>query len=879
MTQRQTTTVTGNVVEGDLLVAPTMSQGGGASPFAEWAEAVLRGPLEAVERGKAAQEASALAEQGERAAAGELLIDVANTLRTRGFEPAAVLLTERAAHEFAELAEHRERAGDLFLEVTRERLRAGLRDTSSSASKAAECLPPDRAWEAAGLLARARWPAIAPSDSAALDRAADLARNTEQEAEWVAARVELLLISGRSAEAAEAAEAARSRLPLAEGPRLDLELDALDALEQAQGSETSEAPWRQLLDWADDAARRWPGDTGRVWQRRGSALALRDQPEEAQRAFSRAITAWGRLPGHEDQVAEAFFASESVALLHGSFAPLVAGEARTLAAAMRGTRESAATVAEQLEFRGLRKRSGDHLREALAALLAAHNVHRRAGNLRGTLALAESLGELLMAANRPALATASFIEAGKGKQAEEAGRSARPADLAPLLRVNGARWERAATYRVVQKVGRSMPEELVAAWAPRMVEDVERGSPGGLGPDPAKQAVGALATCFLMIPDDLQTEVLELLRQCLTLDPWVSRAVADALSGVTRLALSDETMTLVRGLLHESKLGVVKSDFLAELLPEHPEAQTLLRDAARSGDTDALETLAMAGLIDDGELVERCAARVRPTVESSDYKETTENGVTTVSFGLLPDLAPLGILGRFVAPELRRRLVDSLLAGMQDERLPPTNRYPAGDALFNLVPALDRQEVERCAEILEQLASAPVRNEGPWKEFTEDDPLAVMRFSVPVPEEVRGAALRAFARLVAEHELDGERVSDSINAAFETGGDVAIAAAVDALSRHPKLSSPVPLERFVRHPEVRVRRAALKALWNADGRLPEGEALEALLFDVEPGVRYLLCLVAEEAGYPGAPILGRLSEDQDVCVRTYARTREEHLNS
>jgi len=189
------------------------------------------------------------------------------------------------------------------------------------------------------------------------------------------------------------------------------------------------------------------------------------------------------------------------------------------------------------------------------------------------------------------------------------------------------------------------------------------------------------------------------------------------------------------------------------------------------------------------------------------------------------------------------------------------------------VPALERVEAERCVEVLERLASAPVENRGPWQEFTEDDPLAPIRFSLPVPEEVRGSALSALAQLMAGHELDTKRVSDAVNAAFDTGGYVALAAALDALSRHPDLSAPVPLERLLEHPESRVRRAALKAMWSGKRHLPEGEALELVLADREAGVRHLLCLLAEEAGPAGTPVLERLWGDQDAWVRTYARTR------
>jgi HEAT repeat protein len=148
---------------------------------------------------------------------------------------------------------------------------------------------------------------------------------------------------------------------------------------------------------------------------------------------------------------------------------------------------------------------------------------------------------------------------------------------------------------------------------------------------------------------------------------------------------------------------------------------------------------------------------------------------------------------------------------------------------------------------------------------------------MPPPEELRAAALTALAELVRCHGLDSSWVMEAVKAALVTGGDIVIAAAFDALARHPDLAAPVPLESALRHPDVRVRRAAMKANWARMATLPTGRELERLLSDPEPGVRNLLAELAAELGHEGSHVISRLVDDADAWVRAWARKLQSRL--
>ncbi len=303
---------------------------------------------------------------------------------------------------------------------------------------------------------------------------------------------------------------------------------------------------------------------------------------------------------------------------------------------------------------------------------------------------------------------------------------------------------------------------------------------------------------------------------------------------------------------------------------------SLVREAAREGHVDALEALAAADLIDEGELVAQCSSAIVAATASPQRVHQSDQGVSTVSVGMYVTLSHLGLFGRFASPDARHSLLEWLLESLLDSELPSVNRTQAAEALFNFVPGLDRDEAERCIGALRLLASSTV-DRSSLEDFASNNPLAAIRFEMPPPEELRAAALAALAELVRYHGLDSSSVMEAVKAALITGGDIVIAAAFDALARHPDLVAPVPLESALSHPDVRVRRAAMKASWARTTTLPTEGELERLLSDPEPGVRNLLAVLAAELGHEGSHVIDRLADDADAWVRAWARKLQSGL--
>src|SRR4051812_12200931 len=121
----------------------------------------------------------------------------------------------------------------------------------------------------------------------------------------VAQLVEQLLFDNRPKEALDEARETRDE-PLGSGPRLLVELDALEALERSFGSTSAEPAWDRLLAWASQEN---PETSAVVWQRRGATLARRDDPANAQQAYFKAAQLW-RSAESEAGVRDAYFSAQ-----------------------------------------------------------------------------------------------------------------------------------------------------------------------------------------------------------------------------------------------------------------------------------------------------------------------------------------------------------------------------------------------------------------------------------------------------------------------------------------------------------------------------------------------------------------------------------------
>ena len=280
--------------------------------WTEQTDAALSGPLRVCGQHEAAAEALAAVQRRDWPAAADRYEQLADAVRVR-FPSVADALLLRAARAADELGD-RPRAARLYLVVSSAAARRGDSVADFAAFRASWLLPEDERWRAHAAMARAAWPEQ-PEDN--IDALVAFARgcgeNLEDLEEWTSSAVAALAAQGDWATAKELAERAILQLgPIrGPGPRLELELDLLDA--SAALGEDIEYRLRKLA--LSDVGRQ--AETGgQIAARWGCAEARRGRLDEACAHFREAAARWRDVPG-EDEIAEAVFSQYSARQLLG----------------------------------------------------------------------------------------------------------------------------------------------------------------------------------------------------------------------------------------------------------------------------------------------------------------------------------------------------------------------------------------------------------------------------------------------------------------------------------------------------------------------------------------------------------------------------------
>ena len=666
----------------------------------------------------------------------------------------------------------------------------------------------------------------------------------------------------------ERAASIRSRRPLESGYRISLELDALDAREEVEGSPAAEADWEQLCAWAEEQAEVEPVLVARIWQRRGVVLAVREDLSAARSAFLRAAEIWSLVEGHEDQIAEAFFAEQAIGQMAGKLNP-IGSELRPIAASLRGSFETASARADRLEQHGLDHRVAGKLFEARRAFWLAYAEHRRAGNLRGQFAAMEHIADLYDEAGRPVEAVAGYVSSARDDKAGRAARNARPAeDVLPVLTFGTPKWERAASFAVVAAVGRRLSDQAVAPLAPALLAEAEKQPTSLISPQPALRARQALAAIALSLPDEQRARGLDLLRG-LALGGYIgtARPAAEALILLTNAGRSDETATVTEAFLADSGISGVSSIWVGGRLTDDAEARKEVRVAALAGRADALEAAAVADLpATDPELAESCRRYTEDVISVRTVQiEETQRSVSIVSF------EGAGVIARSCSSELRRGFVSRMLEIAASTEDPEANRASAARALFNVALALTPDEVPAVVDALLPLALGEY-SESEWEggPSREEDPFVRFDLSFGTKGPLRSAALEALGALAGRLDDVDARFEIAVRDALWSGDDELVAAAYEALARATYLEPPVPLEPAFTSRAQQVRLGALRC-WFARGRdVPSGVLLDRLLGDGIVMVRLVLLSLVAEIGPAGRDVLERLLADEDAYVRALA---------
>jgi hypothetical protein len=850
-----------------LTIAPQQTVLGARGPNVRgWTEALVRGPLARLGLADRAQAAAALVEARDHARAAVEFEALAEELRAAEYGPAADEYLARAASAYAD-GQQSEAAYRIYAGLARGSLGDGEMTALVRARQAREVAPPERVWEAEALLARASWPEQGPGDEAALRSAWECSRGEAGEAEWASALVELLLLNGKSSEALEVAREARGRLPLDAGERLDLELDYLDLLEQEEGDGAAEPEWKGMIDWATDLRARPLDATARIWQRRGVALARREDGEGARRAFTQAVETWGREPGYEDQMAEAYFSSLTAVNALGD-PTAIFDEARPLAVEMRGANQTATALVERLERRGLRYLLNGKHPDAFRALATAHNLARKAGNLSDFFRVTEELGDALAAAQYPVQALSAYVAAGAAKKASELADEMTVDALSEVVELASPRWQRTAAWCAIASAGRLVSDPVAATLIRQALDEIERDAPTGFPPNPTFYAADALGNLVCAAPEAERPRALELLRERLFANAGDPKHLADPLVTAMVVGFGGEE-SLVDAFLDENLHARIEPSLVGELAAERDELRERLAQAARGGHHAALDALAFGDLLgDDAELMEGASERVARVASSPNKEVTSEGGVQTVEVGIGASYAVEGLLARRLSPELRESLTEKLLSILADPQLPIMMRAGAVDGLHKLAPALPKGQVKTVAEALHQAA---VNEHVPqdFERLGEGDLLARFKISMAPPEALRSGAVQALAVLAKYQPQFRPLLGEVVPAALSSPVEALVVAGLYAVRQHPDFDVGVPLQAFGLKPSATMRIAAYGVALASEPDASRG-ILAAMARDADPRVRR--AAIKASADYEiDTDTIAALTEDPDCFNRALAR--------
>lgn len=848
------------VRHGTALTAPTAALAADVTSGA--AQALLEGPLERAGQRENARRAGELLRAGNPHRAAALLAEVANALDAHPVEAIATEYRRQAAEAY-EQAGDKDRAIRLTVRVADADVARVSERVTSLVWRLERLLPAERRWLALGLQALE---ALFDQPEAAIEQLASVLDSVDEEEralEWRARLVEMLVLRERFEEAVAAAEPLAGA-ELRSGARLRLELDRLEALDRLGRDDGGRAA---VIAWAAEVAGEDPESAAIVHQRCGVACARADDPDGAADSFMRAAGLWSRVAGAEDQVTEAYFAAQTAALTQAQLRPEGA-ELRALAAALRGSAQTAATRAEAHEAAAMHARIIEQLPTALRRFWAALVEHHRAGNFRGVLFEAEMLGELYAKADEPAEAVRLYILAGREERAAQAARDVPPDELRSVLRIEGGRWERAAGLAALSAVGRRLPHDLVAEIGPRVTELAKDIPSSIVSPQPAHRAKEALAALVLSMPAEQQSDGLAVLRANLgTGLPDVQRAVAEALVLATNAGVTDATRELVESFLAEPALSGVSILWVAERIADDTATYARVEEAAAAGQAHALEAIAAADIAITNERVraalESAVAAVveRPIVEEHETQRTVH----------LVSLEGAGISGRHVPDPLRERLLRFLLDIVTDDEQPEMNRFSAANAIHNVAPALSTRLADEAIDALLPLARGDYAG-SPLDAPADRRPLRRSPFTFGEAGTLRPAALQALGPLLDVASARHPDIEPALRAAFADGGAGLLEAAFNLLAHTDAETPPIALSIALEDESARVRLAALRWWQARDRGLPDEAAVARARVDENPNVRLVLVRLATTDADRGPPILRAIAdEDEDAYVRMFAR--------
>jgi hypothetical protein len=698
---------------------------------AEALESMVRGPLQVLGLSTELAEAEAAEEAGEAAQAAEKWVGLAEALAGRLPAPFSWPAFERAAGILRNSGKAAA-AIAIYKRLARERLE--LDDPAADFDlQRAMTYGAGGDFEFAMLATRASLPERGIEVLSSLRELLKEASNAAERREAAVWLSDALLLYGYWKEAVKVADKVALRL-LNSPEKRALLADRCDAAGEL--GEDTEADWERLLDAAEAAG---PVPYGLCLQRRGVYLTRHGRVGDAQANFRLAAEVWAKVPGAEEQAAEALISVETCAEVNGRRPAALPFGSRVAAGLIRGQVQTPAVRAERLMSLGAAYLANMRYPDAIKHLTLALIVERRAGDLFGIRRTLQLVARAWEAVDEPREALRWWIQAGLESRAKAVAGELDFDSIQPLLRLaDGPAWERSASFSALTSVAKELNKQQVRKIAVATVMAAEP-MPAFIAPQPSFHARQALCAVAPNLPD-AQLEKAE---------------AAIALGKLSRAGRLNAMPFIFDQVLKGNDLPVAIAGFI-RTAPKT--TQKRLVKAALAGSRVALVEAARADLPETFPALRGpCGVAVRASIAS-------EAGTNVEYLGA--NFSELGELGRHSSRPTQVGLSDFLVEIVESERFDHLSKMTALISIASLAPALPTATAERALNALLPFAAGeePPTAEGVFQSHPNPKLARASINRSPGPDQFRASLLQACGRLA--HHVDP--ASTTLAAAFDT---------------------------------------------------------------------------------------------------------------
>lgn len=444
-------------------------------------------------------------------------------------------------------------------------------------------------------------------------------------------------------------------------------------------------------DWAgllSDVSKRAlsPWDVALVLGRRGRYLAWHNEPDLARDAFSQAVER-GVLLNMYDDAGEWIHSTRYLDIRYGPVSAEVneayrriqalnaAGSGQRLYRHLTSPRERVHRYLHENNYPAAADAGRRYLRECVVA-----------GHWGSEVEAHTVLGDLFAEAGEPELAARHFIRAGAQKKLESLLRNGPYVDMRPELSRPGP-WERAAAYRAVVAEADLVPDDHVANIVRAALADAGAVKGGkvrqsGSAPELWASAIAGLGALVERAPEGLARNTLEMLSPLIDREGGKYRFTdtdhIKALIGIFRGHddHAEEALRQIgRALRIEGPLSETALKVAGDLLASEDAAVPFLEDLSKQGNEHACLLLAARGVA-SSEVLEQAESAFSRVVGRPEPK------AGTITFGtrLRQDAHFIGVL----PVERRDTAAKRLMEIAEDTRESDANRADALDAVSTL---------------------------------------------------------------------------------------------------------------------------------------------------------------------------------------------------